>query len=82
MMLGEESRSADYWKACGDEALRNGIKGIIMMGAHWDARGVNRIDVAMNPAPEKSPLPTSTHGNTPTTSSTRTSPQGKSASQR
>jgi hypothetical protein len=36
MMLGEESRSADYWKACGDEALRHGIKGVIMMGAHWD----------------------------------------------
>ena len=56
MMLGEESGSADYWKACGDEALKNGIKGIIMMGAHWDARGQNRIDVAMNPKPAKSPV--------------------------
>jgi aromatic ring-opening dioxygenase catalytic subunit (LigB family) len=56
MMLGEESRSADYWKACGDEANRNGFKGIIMMGAHWDARGTNRIDVAMNPKPIKSPV--------------------------
>jgi hypothetical protein len=36
MMLGEESLSADYWKRCGDEALRHGIKGVIMMGAHWD----------------------------------------------
>lgn len=31
MMLGEQSESADYWKKCGDEALRNGVKGIIMM---------------------------------------------------
>lgn len=31
MMLGEESASATYWKKCGDEALANGCKGIIMM---------------------------------------------------
>jgi aromatic ring-opening dioxygenase catalytic subunit (LigB family) len=31
MMLGEESESAEYWKKCGDEALANGIKGVIMM---------------------------------------------------
>ena len=31
MMLGEESESADYWKRCGDEALANGIKGVVMM---------------------------------------------------
>ena len=31
MMLGEESTSAAYWKKCGDEALANGIKGVIMM---------------------------------------------------
>jgi aromatic ring-opening dioxygenase catalytic subunit (LigB family) len=31
MMLGEESGSADYWKKCGDEAIANDIKHIIMM---------------------------------------------------
>jgi hypothetical protein len=31
MMLGEESRSATYWKKCGDAALANGIEHIIMM---------------------------------------------------
>ena len=31
MMLGEESDSATYWKQCGDEALANGIKGVVMM---------------------------------------------------
>jgi aromatic ring-opening dioxygenase catalytic subunit (LigB family) len=56
MMLGEESQSATYWKACGDAALAHNIKGIIMMGAHWDARGTDRIDVAMNPKPQKSPV--------------------------
>jgi len=54
-MLGEESESADYWKKCGDEALKNGIKGVVMMGAHWDADG-DRIEVATNPAPSKSPV--------------------------
>lgn len=55
MMLGEESESADYWKQAGDEALANGIKGVIMMGAHWDATG-DAIEVAMNPSPGKSPV--------------------------
>lgn len=31
MMLGEESDSATYWKKCGDEALANGIKHVVMM---------------------------------------------------
>ncbi|KAJ4286849.1 hypothetical protein N0V90_013102 [Kalmusia sp. IMI 367209] len=56
MMLGEESASAGYWKQCGDDSLANNIKGVIMMGAHWDARGTNRIDVAMNSSPAKSPV--------------------------
>ncbi|KAF2728092.1 LigB subunit of an aromatic-ring-opening dioxygenase LigAB [Polyplosphaeria fusca] len=56
MMLGEESASATYWKKCGDAALANNIKGVVMMGAHWDARGTNRIDVSMNPTPTKSPV--------------------------
>lgn len=30
-MLGEESKSADYWKACGDAALDNGIKHVVVM---------------------------------------------------
>lgn len=54
-MLGEESTSADYWKHCGDVALEHGIKGVIMMGAHWDANN-DRIEVAMNPSPAKSPV--------------------------
>lgn len=55
MMLGEESRSADYWKQCGDEAIKQGVKGIIMMGAHWDVTG-DKIQVATNPNPNKSPV--------------------------
>lgn len=56
MMLGEESESAEYWKACGDAALANNIKGVIMMGAHWDCVGENTIEVATNSAPGKSPV--------------------------
>lgn len=31
MMLGEESDSATYWKECGDLALANNIKGVVIM---------------------------------------------------
>ncbi|KAF2152843.1 LigB subunit of an aromatic-ring-opening dioxygenase LigAB [Myriangium duriaei CBS 260.36] len=55
MMLGEESESADYWKKCGDAALAHGIKGVVMMGAHWDSAG-DVIEVAANPKPAKSPV--------------------------
>ncbi|KAK1765184.1 Extradiol ring-cleavage dioxygenase, class III enzyme, subunit B [Phialemonium atrogriseum] len=55
MMLGEPSDSADYWKRAGDEALAHKFKGVIMMGAHWDALG-DRIEVATNPKPGKSPV--------------------------
>lgn len=30
-MLGEESKSADYWKKCGDAALAHGIKHVVIM---------------------------------------------------
>lgn len=31
MMLGEESKSADYRKKCGDETLKNGVKHVVLM---------------------------------------------------
>ncbi|PYH43784.1 DODA-type extradiol aromatic ring-opening family dioxygenase [Aspergillus saccharolyticus JOP 1030-1] len=55
MMLGEESSSADYWRKCGDEALAQGIKGVVIMGAHWDCFN-DQIQVATNPHPGKSPV--------------------------
>lgn len=30
-MLGKDSKSADHWKACGDIALENGIKHVVIM---------------------------------------------------
>ncbi|CAH0054426.1 unnamed protein product [Clonostachys solani] len=54
-MLGEESRSADYWRRCGDAALANGIKHVVIMGAHWAAIN-DEIHVATNPAPTKAPI--------------------------
>jgi aromatic ring-opening dioxygenase catalytic subunit (LigB family) len=56
MMLGEESASADYWKRCGDEALANDVQHVIIMGAHWDCIGENKIQVSTNPSPGKSPV--------------------------
>lgn len=55
MMLGEECESASYWNRCGNEAIEHGIKGVIIMGAHWDCLG-DKIEVACNPAPKKSPV--------------------------
>lgn len=55
MMLGEKSDSAEYWKKCGDEALAHGIKGVVMMGAHWDALN-DAVEVSMTPNPGKSPV--------------------------
>ncbi|KAL2815814.1 Extradiol ring-cleavage dioxygenase, class III enzyme, subunit B [Aspergillus cavernicola] len=55
MMLGEESDSADYWRKCGAEALSRGIKGVIIMGAHWDTLHDN-LEISTNPTPGKSPV--------------------------
>jgi aromatic ring-opening dioxygenase catalytic subunit (LigB family) len=55
-MLDADTESGSYWKKCGDEALANGIKGIVIMGAHWDCLG-DSIEVATNPTPGKSPCP-------------------------
>ncbi|KAK4235269.1 hypothetical protein C8A03DRAFT_46567 [Achaetomium macrosporum] len=50
-----EFNSANDWKKCGDEALANGIKGVLVMGAHWAAH-THTIDVATHPAPKKNPV--------------------------
>ncbi|MCJ1472606.1 hypothetical protein MMC13_001255 [Lambiella insularis] len=50
MVLGERSNIADYWKKCGDDALAHNIKGVIIMGAHWNCPK-NTIQVSMNPNP-------------------------------
>lgn len=55
MMLGEECPSAAYWNRCGDEASANGIKGVVIMGAHWDCLN-DKMQVATNPNPAKSPV--------------------------
>ncbi|CAG8918564.1 unnamed protein product [Penicillium salamii] len=54
-MLGEQSDSADYWKKCGDAALHNGIKHVVIMGAHWAAVG-DEIQIATSPKPTKAPI--------------------------
>ena len=56
MMLGEETKSSDYWKASGDAALAHGIKGIVIMGAHWDCKSDHAVQVSMTPNPVKQPV--------------------------
>ncbi|KAK5064584.1 hypothetical protein LTR84_000417 [Exophiala bonariae] len=55
MLLGEDSRVRDYWRKLGQDALNHGVKGIIIMGAHWNNDGPG-VKVATNPAPTFMPL--------------------------
>ncbi|KAF3385081.1 Extradiol ring-cleavage dioxygenase [Penicillium rolfsii] len=57
-LLQEDSRVRDYWKKLGQDALDHGVKGVIIMGAHWNTEGDNhrKIQIAMNPKPEYMPL--------------------------
>ncbi|KAH6618434.1 aromatic ring-opening dioxygenase family protein [Boeremia exigua] len=55
MMLGEESEPAKVWEQVGNEALRRGIKRIVMMGAHWESPG-DTIEISMNPGPKMLPV--------------------------
>ncbi|KIW58073.1 hypothetical protein PV05_02623 [Exophiala xenobiotica] len=55
-MLEAETESGEYWEKCGQEALAHGVKGIILMGAHWACVG-DKIEVATNPNPGKSFCP-------------------------
>ncbi|KAJ5190118.1 uncharacterized protein N7498_009103 [Penicillium cinerascens] len=55
MMLGEESEPARTWEQVGNEALRRGMKRIVMMGAHWETLE-DAVEVSMNPDPKKLPM--------------------------
>ncbi|KAL2811537.1 Extradiol ring-cleavage dioxygenase, class III enzyme, subunit B [Aspergillus granulosus] len=55
MMLGTDSRTRDYWAALGRDALAHGVKGIIIMGAHWNTPD-NTIHVSTNPSPPVMPI--------------------------
>ena len=55
-MLSADTESRKYWGKCGKDALKNNVKGIVILGAHWECLG-DKIQVATNPAPEKTPCP-------------------------
>ncbi|KAF2014101.1 LigB subunit of an aromatic-ring-opening dioxygenase LigAB [Aaosphaeria arxii CBS 175.79] len=55
MLLGEDSRIRDFWTKLGRDALRHDVRGVIIMGAHWNAEG-RKVKVAMNPSPTLMPL--------------------------
>ncbi|PWY97386.1 LigB subunit of an aromatic-ring-opening dioxygenase LigAB [Testicularia cyperi] len=56
MMLGEKSAPAQHWEEMGREAMRRGIKRVIMMGAHWESSS-DAILVASNAGnPKKQPV--------------------------
>ena len=55
-MLDANTESGTYWKKCGDDALAHSVKGIVIMGAHWDCVG-DSIEVATSPNPTKTPCP-------------------------
>ncbi|KAL2783283.1 Extradiol ring-cleavage dioxygenase, class III enzyme, subunit B [Aspergillus keveii] len=57
-LLQEDSGVRDYWKKLGQDALDHGVKGVIIMGAHWNTAGDDplKVQIAMNPAPDFMPL--------------------------
>ncbi|KAJ9615474.1 hypothetical protein H2200_001549 [Cladophialophora chaetospira] len=55
LLTGEDSHIRDYWLYHGNKAVEYGIKGIIIMGAHWNVPG-RKIKVAMNPDPKAQPI--------------------------
>lgn len=55
-MLSADTTSGKYWRKCGEDALKNKVKGIIIIGAHWECLG-DQIEVATNPTPDKTPCP-------------------------
>jgi hypothetical protein len=58
MMLGEECDSASYWKKCGDEALENGIKGVVIMVCHFlQTFSHLRLLLSLSTALTRFPLP-------------------------
>ncbi|EMC98759.1 hypothetical protein BAUCODRAFT_154495 [Baudoinia panamericana UAMH 10762] len=55
-LIHEPSRVKDYWKKLGQDALDHGVKGVIIMGAHWNVTEPNRVRVGTNPNPNFMPL--------------------------
>lgn len=55
-MIEADTTSAAYWEKCGKEALAHKVRGIVIMGAHWECLG-DRIEVATNANPDKGPCP-------------------------
>ena len=37
-MLEADTEAGAYWKKCGDEALKHGVKGIIIMVSNWKSQ--------------------------------------------
>ncbi|KAJ4855564.1 catalytic ligB subunit of aromatic ring-opening dioxygenase domain-containing protein [Trichoderma breve] len=57
LLTGEQSHIRDYWLSHGDKAIQYGIKGVIIMGAHWNIRGRKvRVATNTNPVPQNIPL--------------------------
>ncbi|KAI0131922.1 aromatic ring-opening dioxygenase family protein [Xylariales sp. AK1849] len=51
MMLGEQSVVTRDWQETGRKIEKRGVKSIIVMGAHWETVGPNRVKVSTNPQP-------------------------------
>lgn len=56
MMLGEDSVVSDDWEEQGRNAERSGIKGIVILGAHWEKVGENLVHVSIKDNPGMNPI--------------------------
>ncbi|PWY90706.1 LigB subunit of an aromatic-ring-opening dioxygenase LigAB [Aspergillus heteromorphus CBS 117.55] len=56
MMLCQTTASSEYWRKCGEEALAQKVKGIVMMSSHWTT-STPSIHISTNPSPNLIPIP-------------------------
>ncbi|CUM55095.1 uncharacterized protein AC631_03453 [Debaryomyces fabryi] len=56
MMLGEESVVSRDWEEQGRNAERNGVQGVIILGAHWEKTGQNLVHVSIKEPPGMNPI--------------------------
>ncbi|CUM67392.1 uncharacterized protein PRCAT00005086001 [Priceomyces carsonii] len=56
MMLGEESVVSKDWEEQGRNAERRDVKGIVILGAHWEKPGEDLVHVSIKEPPGMNPI--------------------------
>lgn len=56
MILGEESVVSRDWEEQGRNAERNGVQGVVILGAHWEKVGQDLVHVSIKEPPGMNPI--------------------------